>query len=96
MARSHARLHASRWRRVRKQVFNRDGYRCTACGKPGRLECDHVVPLDRQPGQDPYRLAGLQTLCRNCHIEKTAGENKRPLTEGEEAWQDMVREILKN
>ena len=94
MARAHARLHAPRWRRVRLLVFRRDKYRCTACGKAGRLECDHIIPLDVKPGQDPYLLAGLQTLCRNCHSVKTAGENKRPLTEGEEAWQEMVRELL--
>ena len=32
----------------------------------------------RGPSEDPYNLAGLQALCRNCHFEKTAGENRRP------------------
>ena len=33
------------WRRVRLQVLDRDGYRCTACGKAGILEVDHIVEL---------------------------------------------------
>ena len=36
-----------RWRALRLFVFNRDGWRCRVCGRAGRLECDHVVPLHR-------------------------------------------------
>ena len=68
MSRSHAYLNVHRWARVRRQAFRRDGYRCTACGKAGRLECDHI---DRDWRGDPYELANLQTLCRPCHIDKT-------------------------
>ena len=70
MSRTHHRLNKQRWAAVRRAVFNRDGYRCKACSKAGRLECDHVVPLDRDPKQDPYAIDGLQALCRGCHIEK--------------------------
>ena len=48
------------------------------CGRAGRLECDHINPLEREPGQDPYDPNGLQTLCRTCHLAKTADE-RRPV-----------------
>ena len=64
-----------RWQSVRRQVFERDGYRCQECGKAGRLECDHRTPLHLDSEQDPFDLAGLQTLCRSCHIDKTQREN---------------------
>ena len=62
MSRHHTRLRAWRWARVRRVVFERDGWRCVECGQAGRLECDHVTPLEREPGQDPYDPNGLQTL----------------------------------
>ena len=93
MSRHHARLHADRWAAARRHVFERDGWRCVMCGRAGCLECDHINPLEREPGQDPYDPNGLQTLCRECHIAKTAAENRRPLTPAELAWQAFVAEL---
>ena len=56
------------------------------------MEVDHVVPLDRSG--DPWDPANLQTLCRSCHIAKTAGENRRPLTPAETEWRALVRSML--
>ena len=56
------------------------------------MEVDHVVPLDK--GGDPWALDNLQALCRGCHIEKTAAENRRPPTPAEEEWRALVRELL--
>ena len=94
MSRRHVYLNAHRWDTVRRTVFERDNFRCVMCGRAGRLECDHIVPLQREPGQDPYDMNGLQTLCRSCHIQKTAGENRRPLTDAEAAWRGLVTELL--
>ena len=94
MSRHHARLDWRRWSRVRRQVFARDGYRCVRCGKAGRLECDHVVPLEVDPDQDPYDIDGLQTLERGCHISKTAAENRGEMMPGRKEWQDLVAELL--
>ena len=94
MSRRHHRLRAARWASVRRAVFERDGWRCVQCGRAGRLECDHVTPLDREPGQDPYDTNGLQTLCRACHVEKTRRENRRPPTEAETAWRALVTEMI--
>ncbi len=62
MSRHHVHLDARRWQAVRRAVFERDGYRCVECGRSGRLECDHITPLDR--GGDPWDLDNLQALCR--------------------------------
>ena len=95
MSHHHSLLHRNRWTLVRRQVFERDGYRCTLCGKAGRLECDHITRLEREPEQDPYDPNGLQTLCRACHVEKTARENRRALTPAEVAWRSLVQEMTR-
>ena len=53
----------------------------------GRLECDHVMPLRR--GGAPYDPENLQTLCRRCHVDKTAGEQRKP-DPARERWQRLV------
>ena len=95
MSRKHRFIYnSSRWRMLRIRVFQRDDYRCCSCGKPGPFECDHIVPLHKNPKQDPYDPDGLQTLCRGCHIEKTRQENQREFTPGELAWGDLVSEMM--
>ena len=95
MSRNHtARLHWRRWQAVRRAVFKRDEFRCVMCGRAGRLECDHVTPMQRESGQDVFDPNGLQTLCRACHVEKTRRENRHPLTPAERRWQAMVAELL--
>lgn len=56
-------------RSVIKQVFERDAYRCCACGEWLSLTVDHIVPLARG-GSD--ELANLQTLCLACNLAKGA------------------------
>ena len=95
MSRYHDRLLRSwRWKVTRRQVFERDGYRCRNCHRSGRLECDHVVPLER--GGDPYDVDNLQALCRACHIRKTAAERPpRPEPPDDvKAWRRLVDELL--
>ena len=79
---------AARWAIVRRQVFARDGWRCVLCGKAGRLECDHRVPLHR--GGAMFELDNLRALCRDCHIAVTAEQNRRPLTAAQRRWRELV------
>ena len=53
-----------------------------------------VAPLQREPGQDPYDVNGLQTLCQGYHLVKTAAESRRPVTPAEAAWRALVVEML--
>ena len=94
MSLRHARLDQRRWEVTRKRVFSRDRYRCQSCGRAGRMECDHVIRLEDEPGRDPFDMDNLQTLCRSCHIEKTAEENRRPMTPEEAEWRAFVEELL--
>ena len=87
----HKALNRNRWRGVRKQVLERDGHRCRACGKPGRLECDHRIPLHL--GGDPYELDNIQALCVSCHIAKTRLENRRKPTPSETKWAVFVAKL---
>ena len=60
---------------MRLKVLDRDGWRCRTCGKVGRLEVDHIKPLDQ--GGAVYDLDNLQALCRSpCHFAKTSGERR--------------------
>ena len=88
MSRNHVRLHAGRWAAIRRAVFNRDGWRCTSCGKAGRLEAHHEPPLAK--GGDPYDMGGIITLCRDCHIKR-----HRPdmMTPGRAEWLKAVDEL---
>ena len=58
------------WRVLRKRVFQRDGYKCVTCGRRTGLECDHIRPIEK--AGDWLDMGNLQTLCRGCHIAKTA------------------------
>ena len=93
MSWNHRRLHAARWAATRRTVLERDGWRCVQCGRYGH-HCDHVTALQREPGQDPYDPNGCQTLCRECHAIKTAGENRRPRTAAEQAWDRLVLDMV--
>ena len=46
---------------------------CVADG--GDFECDHVIPMHHDAGAK-YDLTNLQTLCRQCHFDKTELERK--------------------
>ena len=77
------------WGKVRLAVFDRDGWACVLCGKAGRLEADHVTPLD--DGGALYDLANIQSLCRACHFAKSRGEGRGRETPQEvREWQHYL------
>lgn len=85
----HAAIPSRTWLRVRRRILDRDGYRCRACGRPGRLEVDHVIPLHR--GGAPLDADNLQTLCVACHLQKTTREKD---TDPErQRWRDYLRTL---
>lgn len=61
-------------RKLRHQVFQRDGYRCRECGASKdetSLEIDHIVPVAKGGTND---IDNLQTLCRECNRMKHTDE----------------------
>ena len=93
MSRFHRALDRKRWERARLAALDRDGWRCRHCGKAGRLEVDHVTPLHEDPGQDPFDLRGLQSLCVDCHHAKTRGELRDPDPRRDE-WRALVARFM--
>jgi hypothetical protein len=54
---------------LRRQVFERDGYRCVTCGGWLDLCCDHRIP-ESKGGETTFE--NLQCLCRVCNTRKGA------------------------
>jgi len=62
-------------KRLRFEIFKRDGFRCVYCGATPMqkvLRIDHVVPV---AGGGPSDPANLVTACHDCN----AGKGARPL-----------------
>lgn len=60
-------LRDPRWQRLRLEIFQRDGWRCTNCWARDRtLHCHHKEYI---PGADPWDHPPemLATLCEVCH-----------------------------
>ena len=72
MSRRRNRTGGTRWKRARRLVLDRDGWRCAKCGRAGRLEIDHVRSI--ADGGAEYELTNLQPLCISCHWAKTSAE----------------------
>ena len=76
------------WDLRRREILERDGYRCRECGRPGRLEVDHVVPL-KAGGSDDHD--NLRALCKDCHLAR----HRKPVGPKVRAWRGLVRELLR-
>ena len=87
-SRHHARLHKGRWETFRREIFERDGWRCVICGKAGRLEAHHIKPLE--DGGEPFAMTNTATYCRDCHI----ASHRPPPRPGVEAWRTLLRELV--
>ncbi|WP_078530961.1 HNH endonuclease signature motif containing protein [Streptomyces sp. PsTaAH-124] len=60
------------WDRVvRPRALARDCFACVLCGVREGLEVDHVLPIAKGGS---WSLDNAQTLCRNCHREKTQND----------------------
>ena len=86
----HLKINNPRWQRLRRRIKARDGYRCVSCGAAGRLEVDHVQPLHQ--GGAMYDPTNLQCLCRRCHLNKTARENRKDPER--QRWADYLQSLL--
>ena len=78
--------HGGRWQRLSLSARERDGWRCTTCGKAGRLEAHHVHPVHLGGDDSP---SNLRTLCRTCHVDT---HRRRPLVDRPE-WAKLLQEM---
>lgn len=51
----------------RKEVFDRDNWRCVLCGDTEYLQVDHKMPFSKGGTTE---MSNLQTLCRTCNCKK--------------------------
>jgi len=85
-----------RWKALRMQALERDGWQCVQCGTRHRLECDHIEPVRDRP-ELAFTLSNLQMLCGACHARKTRLEvGHKPLTPKRQQWRDLLREMQRN
>jgi 5-methylcytosine-specific restriction enzyme A len=82
------RTRGRKWMQIRGHVL-RSEPRCEPCLARGRItaatEVDHIVPLKLGGTDAPNNL---QSICTDCHSEKTATENggKRKPKIGRDGW----------
>jgi 5-methylcytosine-specific restriction enzyme A len=56
---------------ARRLVLRRDPI-CKGCDNALSTEVDHIIP--REDGGADYDMQGLQGICSDCHVAKTASE----------------------
>ncbi|WP_449573269.1 HNH endonuclease [Methanospirillum sp.] len=67
MEQEHASIRGRRpqyWNVIRRQILQRDGYRCQICGEQKDLSVHHIIPLSM--GGDST-TGNLRVLCHTCH-----------------------------
>lgn len=57
-----------RWQKKRLEIFNRDGFKCTTCGRGDKTL--HVHHKFYESGLEPWQYddSVLTTLCEECHF----------------------------
>ena len=70
--------YGGRWRRLRREVMERDKGLCQPCSDQGKVmpavAVDHIRPK-AEGGTDD--LENLQAICKTCHQIKTESESKK-------------------
>jgi|GEM_PF-1927545 5-methylcytosine-specific restriction endonuclease McrA len=70
------------WRKFRREIFKRDKWTCQTCKTRhwpkfrGILEADHITAL--ADGGAEFDEANVQTLCKQCHRQKTTAWLTKP------------------
>lgn len=77
--------YSSTWKKVRREILDRDGHTCQIRGRECTVEArhvDHIVPVHL--GGSWYDHGNLRASCANCNLKRTYKE-RRP-TKASRAW----------
>ena len=75
------------WLKLRRFVFERDGYRCVRCKRPGRLRLHHRIAFADGGSDSPENL---ETMCESCHID----HHQRTINPARQKWHKFLRDVL--
>ena len=75
------------YQRLRRRILDANGWRCTKCGRAGRLELHHAIPV-ADGGDDSE--ANLIPLCRPCHF---AAHDRKPGPDRREWRAEIARRL---
>lgn len=79
-----------RWKVLRQQILERDGWKCRCCPERRHLEIDHIKPVRTHP-ELAFDPRNLQALCGPCHTRKTRLEcGHKEKSPERKAWADAV------
>lgn len=87
-------LKTRRWKVLRLDILERDGWACVDCGtRRGRLEVDHIQPVRNRPDL-AFEPANLAVRCSACHTRKTRLEcGHKPLPQPRQDWRKAVADL---
>jgi 5-methylcytosine-specific restriction endonuclease McrA len=60
-------IHGGKWKKLRIQILDRDGWQCSQCNRPAHT-VDHIIP--RVKGGDMWSPSNLQSMCKSCNSAK--------------------------
>ena len=60
-------IHGGKWKKLRIQILDRDGWQCSKCNRPAHT-VDHIIP--RVKGGDMWSPSNLQSMCKSCNSAK--------------------------
>jgi 5-methylcytosine-specific restriction protein A len=84
-----------RWKTLRMEILERDGFKCRSCNSTGRLEVDHIQPVRTHP-ELSYEPRNLQALCPSCHTRKTRIEcGHPPPRKDRQDWRQAIEALLR-
>jgi 5-methylcytosine-specific restriction protein A len=75
------------WRSIRREAFERDGYKCMLCGCDKNISVHHIIPF--RYSQD-HGLENLATLCRPCHSREELKVNPKAVEGLKARWKSLL------
>lgn len=77
------------WRERRREVLDRDGYRCVLCSSEDRIQVHHIIPYRYSQS---HELDNLAVLCRRCHSREELKVNVESREGLLQRWRSVLQQ----